>query len=105
MNKAVWKFSPHREIGEPFVISLPQDSEILCAKLQEDYPRIWALVDPDVTVMADRKFVWVGTGQKFTVREDEYFAHIDTLLMRNGTLVFHLFEILRVVRDPGVIGS
>lgn len=72
-------------------VELPEGAEILTVQSQHDEPHMWALVDPDAP-MATRTFLLLGTGHSSEddLSRDDY---IGTYQLRDGGLVFHLFEL------------
>lgn len=76
-------------------LELPIGAKILHFGIQYDAPRIWALVDPTAKKEI-RKFRFTGTGHPITETDPE-LNFIGTVLMRNGTLVWHLFEVKEVL--------
>lgn len=82
----VWKYDiPERP---SFALTMPRDAEILHVAVQHGTPRLWARVDPDAFLEL-RLFVTAGTGHLVEPGP----VHIGSLLVLNGDLVFHLFEI------------
>lgn len=69
------------------VLQMPRDTKILHGDLQGEM-QVWAEVETDNPV-EDRQVIFVGTG-----REVPHGArHVNTCLVFNGGLVFHLYEI------------
>ena len=85
--KAIWKFEI--PIGEKVQISMPIGAQIIAFQTQFDKQCIWAIVELGVEFEV-RRFVIVGTGQKFEKIPGQY---IGTAQMIVGTLIWHLFEI------------
>ena len=73
-------------------LDLPKGAKILTVQEQHGEPQIWALVDPEKQTEI-RNFRLAGTGHPIKEKEED-LSHIETFQMMNGTLVFHLFEIL-----------
>lgn len=69
-------------------IEIPFDSLILSAKIQNNIICIWAVVDTDNPII-ERKVVICGTGHRFEYKEPLKF--IDTVLLHNDKIVFHIF--------------
>lgn len=84
--KSVWKFS----LGESThpILTMPKGAEILSVQVQRDEPQLWALVDPNAPKVK-RQFHVYGTG--WDVEQDN-LRFIDTVQMRGGTFIFHIFE-------------
>lgn len=87
--KKVYKY----EIGfeDNFELELPKGSKILTVRAnQKTTPCIWVLVNPDEKQMEKRKFRHAGTGHSIT---EENLEYIGTYPLRDGFLIFHLFEV------------
>ena len=83
----VWKYQ--FEIQDEVTIAMPYGSEVLSIQEQHGKPCMWVLVDPDGTIR-DRTFRILGTGH---ASREHPGRHVGTLLVRNGALVWHIFEI------------
>jgi hypothetical protein len=86
MAKVIWKypvFSPGF-----FEIIMPEGACILKLALQKDKPFMWVLADSEAKEKR-RKFFLVGTGHTL----EKTGKYIDTFLMDDDNLVFHLFDI------------
>ena len=79
-----YPFSP----TDVFTIEMPQGAEVLHVDMQNQTPCIWAKVDPDAPTV-NRRFRMAGTGYDL----GDVAAHVGTIFMADGNLVFHLFEI------------
>jgi hypothetical protein len=90
MTKRIFKFPA--PITGRFDLSLPANVSILSVAMQHETPCIWAIVD-DQEARWNRSFAWFGTGQPIPEESDERLAFIGTVLIENGSLVFHLFEV------------
>jgi len=72
-------------------VSLPAGSEVLCVQMQNGIPCIWFIcldTDPDFA-KETRTFIIYQTGGEHYKIEGEY---IGTFQLKNGGLVFHVFE-------------
>lgn len=85
----VWKFP--LAIADSQQIEMPHGCKILHFAVQNDQPCIWALVDPDAE-KGRVSFRLAGTGHPIEHEMDK-LEFIGTILIRNGSLVFHLFKI------------
>lgn len=86
---AIWKFS--FPIQGELEVDMPTGAKILCFEAQNNVPTIWALVQVTAEEVK-RKFCVLGTGQK--VSSDICDAtYVGTVLMYEGDLVFHLFDL------------
>lgn len=97
-NRVIWKFQ--FAVADDVSIEMPAFAEILHVDVQNDVPAIWAIVDPRREVET-RKFHLYGTGHAMCVGDGtaehstpaQSEAHIGSFMLRNGQLVFHLFEV------------
>lgn len=85
-------FKYEMPLNDYFDLDLPRGAKILKVDTQFDLPQLWALVDPDESIMEMRKFRFAGTGHPI-VEELEKLEFIDTFQMRDGNLIFHVFEV------------
>ena len=90
-RRVVWKYP----VGmDRFSLSLPMGAQVLCAQKQYGTIEMWVLVDPDPDVEIERRhFLLVGTGHEHDVAGLTYEGYVGTFQVRQGTLVFHLFEL------------
>jgi len=89
--KEIWRF-PLK--NNDTVLLMPKDAEILCLKLKDDVPCIWAVFtkgDEDEPV--SRRFVIKGTGHPI---DEPNLSYIGTYMQSSsvGTLVCHVFEMI-----------
>ena len=91
--KKVFKYDV--SIDDYQTIEMPKDSEILKAGVQNGKMVLWVLVDPEDD-KEQRRFRLTGTGHKITDDEAGKLHYIGTFLLYGGSLVFHLFEILKI---------
>jgi len=94
MNKAIWKFELDifkRDINRKLVISMPKDTIILTAGEQGESIYIWAEVDPNASTEL-RTFEVFGTGSDMYCDMGIGRKYIGTAILRNGRLVFHVYE-------------
>lgn len=71
-------------------IFMPEDAQILCVKTQNGEPCLWALHSSDNSIPNLYKEIEVfPTGYYFN---DEGLKYIDTFLIENDSLVFHVFQ-------------
>ena len=74
------------------VIPMPEYSKVLSAQVQYDQVFIWALVDLNLNhKMVERKFMLAGTGHPIFETDLDF---IGTVQLADGSLIYHLFEIL-----------
>lgn len=72
------------------VLDMPAGARVLSVAVQDGVPCVWALVDP-AAPLRPRAFAWRGTGHDASGLEAARF--VGTVLMADGRLVFHLFEV------------
>lgn len=70
-------------------IFIPINSKILTVKTQYDIPCIWYLLDSEESSNETRDILIVPTGHIF---DDTDYKYVDTFLLEDDNLVFHLFE-------------
>lgn len=85
--KTIWKVEV--DVAQDVPIRVPKGARILTLHVQHDRPCIWFLCDPKAE-MVERKIFWYGNGHPVPDRPGEYLG---TILLHNGTLVFHAFEV------------
>lgn len=76
-------------IEDGFIIEMPKGAQILTVQTQDGQGCIWAIVNPNEE-RQNRYFRLFGTGHPFDLLD---YQHIGTFQMRNGALVWHLFEV------------
>ncbi len=86
MTKQIWKYPV---IGSSFVLRMPAHSRILSVQIQQGEPQMWVLVDLEAPCV-HREFVFYGTGHPMP---DDLGEFIGTFQVKEGSLVFHLFEV------------
>lgn len=88
MSKAIWKFPLKTDDVQQ--IEMPEGAQILCVQMQGGNPCIWAMVDPEAE-KTKRTFEIFGPGHPVPEATRMY---IGTYQLYNGSLVFHLFQLL-----------
>lgn len=76
-------------MDDEFQLRLPRNAELLHLDSQNDAPVLWALVEPGAATEI-RQFRLAGTGHPIDTQQP--LRHVGTVLLRGGSLVFHLFE-------------
>lgn len=76
-------------IMDQAVIPMPLGAEVLTVQVQSEFPMLWALVPQETDEKVDRVFHVYGTGNPIYAENLDY---IGTFQMRDGLLVFHVFE-------------
>jgi hypothetical protein len=82
----IWKFPVQ---PSNFTLDLPIGATFLSVQVQHRSPQCWFLLDPEAPKVT-RRFVLLGTGH--SVPEPRKLTHRGTFQIREGQLVFHLFE-------------
>jgi hypothetical protein len=82
----IWKYEI--SVEDDFELEMPESAKILKVSLQDNIPTMWVLVDK-ANQREKRRFAIYGTGQSLP---DNYGTYIDTFLVRQDSLVWHLFE-------------
>ena len=72
-------------------VTMPEGAEILTVQIQNDVPYLWALVDPEARTEI-RGIAMFGTGHPIDYDIGASGRYISTFQLRNGELVFHVFE-------------
>jgi hypothetical protein len=72
---------------DDFTIAMPDGAEVLCVQVQNNMPKVWALVDLNMP-FKPRGFHWRGIGHP----ADRLGRYVGTIQIEGGALVFHLFE-------------
>lgn len=72
-------------------IKIPKGATILSANEQDNKAYIWCMVDTN-NELEERRFNIYGTGDIIDENINQKF--ISTVMLWNGTLVFHIFEVL-----------
>ena len=88
--KVIWKYEI--PMTKYFDIMMPQGSTILTVQTQNNRPVLWAMVDPNASIIA-KHFVMFGTGYWFKEGDlDGLWRYIGTFQLDDGVHVEHLFE-------------
>jgi len=88
MKKSIWKFN--FPIRDEFQLQMPKGAEILSVQIQHEKPTLWAICDTE-SKNETRNFSIYGTGHPINPNGKKFIA---TFQMANGSLVWHLFEII-----------
>jgi len=83
--KKVYKYTIDRTYN---IIDMPKGAQLLDVQVQNGYPQLWALVDPDAE-MEERYLTIVGTGHDIGLGNMEY---VGTYQIDGGIFIFHVFE-------------
>lgn len=92
MSKTIWKFT--LETTDIQRVEMPENAQILCIQTQNEEPCILALVEPK-NATVKRTFEIFGTGHNVPSNAERNY--VGTYQLRNGSLVFHCFELLRLL--------
>lgn len=86
--ESIWK--QELNVTDNQTVSLPVGAKVLCIQEQLGNPCIWFITPSiDNPKKEDRTFSIIGTGHP---QEFIHGQYIGTFQLRNGTLVFHVFE-------------
>ena len=89
MEQRIWKYKLEGTDGQN--ISMPKGADILTVQVQDGLPFLWALVDPKAET--EIRFIEIfGTGNPILSDMGTSRKYISTFQMREGRLVFHVFE-------------
>jgi hypothetical protein len=91
--KTIWKFSI--PASDSFVNIMPKGSTIIHVEAQFNNPYMWAEVDSGAELV-EREFEIFATGQTIPDRDGVNRLHCGSFLMDNGSLVFHLYEVIHI---------
>lgn len=89
MPNVIWKYPV--EVADRFTVPMPSGAKVLSVAMQAGRAYFWAMVDPTLP-LTNRQFALVGTGQPGVDEVAEWGTFVGTVLLYEGTLVFHLFE-------------
>lgn len=78
-------------VDDYFEVKLPKGAVVLTVDLQREDVCMWALVDQDMPIET-RRFRFTGTGHPIEEKL-ETLKFINTF--QTGTLVFHIFEVIK----------
>lgn len=85
MAQTIYKY--RLEVEDEQRISMPSGAQILTVQMQDNWPHLWALVDP-ILASEERTILIRGTGHD----APGVGRYISTFQMQGGALVFHAFE-------------
>lgn len=95
--KVVFKYRV--ELKDEFEVPLPVNAQVLCVQVQRGEPFIWVLQSSvrrsaeENFATVQRRFRLAGTGHQIAPFSDARdWRHVGTFQLRDGALVFHLFE-------------
>ena len=71
-------------------LAMPDGAKPLALQMQNGEPQLWAVVD-ETAPLVHRHFATYGTGQPMP--EGNPGQYIGTYQLRDGALVFHVFEV------------
>lgn len=94
-DHTIWKFSLAIRDG-PQEVAMPRRAIILDAFIQDEKDgliQFWALVNPNM-LLEIRTFRIYGTGHPIADEQVDQLAHIATVPMLDGRLIWHVFEIV-----------
>ena len=79
-------------IQDEVVVMMPNGARVLSVQVQNGRPCLWAAVDTNELTLEERWFRIAGTGHP--IHDDVVDRFIGTIQMCEGSIVYHIFEIL-----------
>ncbi len=92
--RSIWKYE--LSVTDVQVIQMPEGAELLCVQNQRGVPCVWALVETSRPKIM-REIHIFGTGRPCDSFKEGY---VGTFQLRNGDLVFHVFDVGEIVAPP-----
>lgn len=86
----IWKYD--LKLASIQTIRMPKRAKVLTAQNQFQKIRLWVLVNPELPT-EQRNFRIIGTGQDI-LELNKTLKYISTVQLDNGSLVWHIFEVL-----------
>ena len=80
------KILKYQLLGFDNIIEMPEGAKVLSVQLRGNGIYLWVITDPD-NKKAKRKFLLVGTGQKFSSDNLEFIGTVQV-----ESFVWHVFE-------------
>lgn len=88
--KTIWKYDVPLDVDD-FTLDVPEGSEILCLKTQNNIPHLWFLIDvANINKLETRTFYIQET--EYSFQDYNKMKYVGTFMMRQDRLVWHLFE-------------
>lgn len=87
--RTIWKYT----LASHCSLSIPAGAQLLSVKTQGCDICAWFLLDDAKSERQERHFRIYGTGHKVS---DETLRFIDTVMLDEGSLVLHVFEVIPV---------
>jgi len=82
-----------RAIDDVVSLSMPNGAEILSVGNQHESMVVWYLFNESEKEYVQRYFRIAGTGHKINLTDGFTFEYVGTVMLHEGRLVFHVFEI------------
>lgn len=101
--KVIYKYSTNNIMSAPLVLEMDVFAEFLCMKEQHGVCQMWFLQNKEPKHRHTKKFILIGTGLPFVVPKGKDYVYLDTVLLHQGSLVLHLFEIVDIPSDDDEI--
>jgi len=91
--KTIWKFTfePAFNLNTIINLEMPDNPEILCVKNQDEEICLWAIVETTNEIY-HFTFDIIPTGTELIDSYNIKRTYIDTVLLNDGKLVFHIFK-------------
>ena len=99
MTKTIWKYDLPAPAHNPahgtftFGLHMPVGAEIVCLDKQRDEPRLWVLLNPDITEREHQNFIVAATGQMV----HDATLYIGSWQMEEGAKIWHLFKYVEIL--------
>lgn len=87
-SKQIWKFPLGSNVTQE--IMMPENAQLLCVKMQNETPYIWAVCNTSHEAPKELRYLMV-----LTTGEDADFSalrYVDSFFTEGESLVFHVFE-------------
>lgn len=88
--KTIWKYP--LKITDKQKIELPFIFNILSIKVQNGKPVLYVLVNLKIQERTEVTLITYGTGHNIDANYDNVDNYIDTYIVQDGALVFHVFK-------------
>lgn len=87
---------PLSELQDVVKLKLPRFAGLIKIDNQYEALAFWYSVSELEGPTEERSYRVVGTGHEITTDKEHYLDYIDTIQFKEGSLVFHVFEIKEV---------
>lgn len=91
IGHSIWKYT--LAVVDNQEIRIPEPFNILCVKVQNNVPCLWALVPKTSKEDEQRSIIIRIHGTGHSVPDPEKLKYIDTFFMNDGAFVGHVFMV------------